>query len=511
MLRVIVASVLLAGLAAFAGERPRLGVVIVVDQLSAEAFNARQAKVTGGLKRLLTEGYVFHESRYEAAPTITSTGHATIVTGAYAEVHGIVSNEWIDGETGKPHLSTEDAAYRVVGREPQPRDGTAPTSLLAPTLADAVKLADDKALSLSISAKDRSAILCAGRAGMAVWFDAEKPFFTTSTFYAKELPAYVTPTNEKLAQLILKGAFQWGLPGGGTTGKSPQLPPASGRVGDSEPYAERKEIQATLDTAEVDIALEGVKVLGLGRDDVPDLLTISFSGHDRIGHEYGPDSQESLDEFLHVDRELGRLFTQLDALVGKGRWVAAFTSDHGVPPIPEVAQARGFDAGRLDMKKLREALDAELDAQLGRQDWFAGSKTPGLTLTPVLRAKALTQLAKLKKVAKAQPGVLDLLSPDELRGPWGSFFARGYFAGRSPDLIVITRPYWTYNSVDRTGHASAYLYDRAVPLAFLGAGVKKGQGGTAEQIHVAPTMSRLLGVPNPAAAQGRSLDEVLSR
>lgn len=465
--------------------------------------------MTGGIKRLVTEGYVFHEGRYEAAPTITSTGHATIMTGAYAEVHGIVSNDWIDGETGKPNLSTQDPAYKVLLREPQARDGTAPTWLRAPTLADTVKLHDDKALSVSISAKDRSAILCAGHAGLAVWFDAEKPFFTTSTFYAKELPAWVAPTNEKLAQLILKGAFQWGLPGGGTTGKSPTLPTTGpSRVGDSEPFAERKELQPILDTAEVDLALDAVKALGLGKDEVTDLLTISFSGHDRIGHEYGPDSPEGLEEFLHVDRELGRLFTQLDALVGKGRWVAAFTSDHGVPPIPEVAKARGFDAGRLDMKKLREALDAELDAQLGRQDWFAGSKTPGLTFTPALRAKGLTQLAKLKKLAKAQPGVLDLLGEGDLHGPWGSFFARGYVAGRSPDLIVVTKPYWTYNSYDRTGHASAYLYDRAVPMIFLGGEVKKGQGGTAELIDLAPTLSRLLGVPTPAAAQGHSLDEV---
>ncbi len=502
-------SVLLALVAAqaIAGDRPRLGVVIVIDQLSAEAFNARLPKVTGGIKRLVSEGYVFHESRYEAAPTITSSGHATIMTGAYAEVHGIVSNDWIDAETGKARLSTEDPAFTVLGREAHGREGTAPTWLRAPTLADSVRVADDKALSLSVSAKDRSAILCAGHAGLAVWFDVEKPIFTTSTFYAKELPAFLAPVNERLAQLVLKAAFQWGLPAGGITGKSPSLPP-SGRVDDSAPFAERKELQPILDTAEVDVALDGLKALGLGKDEVPDLLTISFSGHDRIGHDFGPDSPESLADFLHVDQEIGRLLTQLDLLVGKGKYVVVLTSDHGVPPVPEVALARGLDAGRVDMKKLREALDAELDTQLGRQDWFAGSKTPGYTFAPALRAKGLTQLARLQAVAKTHPGVLDLLPLTDLRGPFGALFARGAFVGRSPDLILVTRPYWTYNSVDRTGHASAYLYDRAVPLVFFGLNVKKGQGGTAEMINLAPTMSRLLTVPPPAAAQGRALDEV---
>lgn len=500
---------ILVALPAFA-DRPRLGVVIVVDQLGADAFNARIPKLTGGIKRLMSEGYVYNESRYEAAPTITSVGHATIMTGAYGEVHGIVSNDWINAETGKPCLSTEDAAFTVLGRESHPRDGTAPTWLRAPTLADTVRVSNDKAMSLSVSAKDRSAILCAGRAGMAVWFDAEKPFFTTSTFYAKELPAFVTPTNEKLAALLLKGAFSWGLPAGGITGKSPSLPPAgAGRTDDSEPFAERLELQPILDTAEVDLALEGVKALGLGKDEIPDLLTISFSGHDRIGHEYGPDSKESLDDFLHVDQEIGRLLTQLDVLVGKGKYVVAFTSDHGVAPIPELARARGVDAGRIDMKKLKELLDADLDEQLGRQDWFAGSKTPGLTFTAPLRAKGMTQLARLQKIAKAQPGVLDLISVDDLKGPAGAYFARGAFVGRSPDLFIVTKPFWLYNSVDKTGHAGTYLYDRAVPLIFFGPNVKKGQGGLAEQINIAPTVSRLLSIPSPAAAQGHALDEVI--
>lgn len=488
--------------------------VIVVDQLSAEAFNARLPLVTGGIKRLVDEGYVFHEGRYEAAPTITSVGHATIMTGAYGEVHGIVSNDWIDAATGKPCLSTEDPAFQVLGRPAKGREGTAPTWLRAPTLADTVKLSNEKALSLSVSAKDRSAILCAGRAGMAVWFDAETPIFTTSTFYAKDLPPYVRPTNEKIAQMILKGAFTWGLPGGGITGKSPSLGPipdagvSSGRTDDSEPFAERKELQALLDTAEVDVALDGLKSMGLGKDEIPDLLTISFSGHDRIGHEFGPDSPEALSEFLHIDQEIGRLLKELDTLVGKGKYVVAFTSDHGAAPVPELARSRGLDAGRLDMKKLREALEAELDSSLGRQDWIVGAKTPGLTLNASLRAKALTVLPALQKVAKAQAGVIDLLPLNDLKGPFGSLFQRGSFPGRSPDLFVVTKPFWTYNLLDRTGHAATYLYDRAVPVIFFGGPIKKGRGGTTELIHIAPTMSRLLNVPTPAAAQGRSIDEV---
>ncbi|MFO0598622.1 MAG: alkaline phosphatase family protein [Myxococcaceae bacterium] len=494
-------------------ERPKLGVVIVIDQLGADAFNTRLPKVTGGIKRLMDEGYSFYEGRYEAAPTITSVGHATIMTGAYGELHGIVSNDWIDAETGKPNLSTEDKSYVVLGREPKGREGTSPQWLRIPTLADTIRITDEKALSLSVSAKDRSAILCAGRAGLAVWFDAEKPFFTTSSFYAKEVPAFLKPTNDRLAKSILEGAFKWGLPHGGITGKSPALPAMTdggtgGRTDDSEPLAERPELQAPLDTAEVDVALDGVKALGLGKDDVPDLLTISFSGHDRIGHEFGPDSPEALSEFLHIDQEIGRLLKELDTLVGKGKYVVVLTSDHGAAPMPEVARARGYVGGRLDMKKLMASLDTELDSLLGQKDWFAGAKTPGLTFAPGLRDKALTQLAALKKVAKKTEGVIDILSYDELQGPMGGLFRRGAYPGRSPDLFVMVPPYWIYNIHDHAGHATLYHYDRAVPLVFAGLGVKKGKGGTAEMIDVAPTVSRLLSIPPPAAAQGRSLDEV---
>ena len=492
----LVVLLLLASAPALA-ERPRLGVVIVIDQLSADSFRARMPKVTGGIKRLTGEGYVFYEARYEAAPTITSVGHATLMTGAYGEVHGIVSNDWIDAETGKACLSTQDPKYQVLGREAHERDGTAPTWLRSPTLADAARSADDKALALSVSAKDRSAILCAGRAGLAVWFDVEKPFFTTSTFYAKELPAFLAPTNDRLAQLVAKGTISWNAPDGGTV-----------RVDDSERLAEAPAVQAPLDTAEVDVALDGVKALGLGKDEIPDILTISFSGHDRIGHGFGPDSPESLSEYLHIDQEIGRLLTGLDALVGKGKYVVVLSSDHGIPPAAEVSLARGLDAGRVDLKAVKDVLDKELDEQLGRQDWFAGAKTPGLTFAPALRAKGLTQIDRLRKVARAFPGVLDLLPLDDLKTPEGLLFAKGAFIGRSPDLFVLTKPYWTYGAHDRAGHSSPWLYDRTVPLVFFGMNIKKGQGGTTEPINVAPTMSRLLTIPTPAAAQGRSLDEV---
>jgi hypothetical protein len=179
--------------------------------------------------------------------------------------------------------------------------------------------------------------------------------------------------------------------------------------------------------------------------------------------------------------------------------------------MPEVSKARGLDAGRVDTRALGAALKAELDAALGPGDWFAGYKTPGFVINPKLRAKVPQAFERLRAVALKQPGVADLLWAPNLVNATNSnelFWQRGYVPGRSPDLIIVSKPYWSYGLGDHTGHASAYLYDRAVPLMFFGAEIKKGQGGSVEIIDLAPTVARLINVPVPAAARGHALDAV---
>lgn len=495
---------MVVSLAASAQERPRLGVVVVVDQLSVDSFDERLPQTKGGFRRLVDQGLRFRDARYEVAPTITSCGHATITTGVYASVHGIVSNEWTDWATGKNTLSTEDKSYSVLDRPATKQDGTAPTWLEVSTLGDSVKVKDARGKVVAISGKDRSAILMVGRSADAVlWFDAERPFFTTSTYYAQKLPAFVTPVNDAIAAALQKKAFTWSTPG--AKGKG-------GRQGDSEPDAEQPALQPMIDGWEVDLALGAVKELKLGADDAPDLLTVSFSGHDRIGHAFGAEAAESVAEFLAVDRELGRLFDGLDQQVGKGAWVAVVTSDHGVAPVPDRMKERRVDAGRIDMKALRAKLEQEADERLGAGDWFESNKTPGITTTASGREKLNGIAEVLRSVAIKQPGVLDLLSAERIAnatpGSMEELWRRGYVRGRSPDFIVVPRPFWTYSRSDATGHSSHYLYDRAVPLLFVGAGVPRGSAGSAEAIDIAPTFARLLGVPSPSAARGRVLDAV---
>lgn len=487
----------------FAADRPKLGVFVVIDQLNAADFRTRLPRARFGFKRLVTEGHHVQDAAYDAVPTVTAVGHATLVTGAEPQVHGIVGNEWYDAELGQMRLPGEDPAFQILGRDHGKRDGTAPTLLRAPTLGEAVKLADPKAKAVTVSGKDRSAIISAGHvADAVVWFDTDRPMFVTSTYYAKTLPTFVAGANESITLGTIKGTFRW--PG---VGKQPARK-------DGEYPADDPSIQSAIDRAEVDVALAAVHELGLGKDEVPDLLTVSFSGHDRVGHVFGPNAHEALTEFDSTDKELGRLLDGLDKAVGKGKYVVVLSSDHGVAPLPTDVQKTGASAGYVDTKALRELLEKEADAALGANDWLLAAKAPGFSVNQALKPKFFSAIDRLRKVALAQPGVAALWTSDEIfhgaAGELGEALKRGYVPGRSPDLILLTKPYWIFGVGDPTAHSTQYNYDRLVPAVFFGPGVTAGRSLHARTIDLAPTLAFLLGVPPPAAAQGQVLDAVVN-
>ncbi len=501
--RVLAVALGLFSALGFAADRPKLGVFVVIDQLSAADFRARLPSARFGFKRLVAEGHHVQDAIYDAAPTVTAVGHATLLTGAQPSVHGIVGNEWYDAELGQMRLPGEDPAFQILGRDPGKRDGTAPTLLRAPTLGETVKLHDAKAKAVTVSGKDRSAIMSAGHvADAVVWFDTDRPMFVTSTYYAKTLPTFLAPANEALTLAVMKGTFRW--PGMG------KQPPKK----DGEYPADDPSIQGAIDRAEVDVALAAVKELGLGRDEVPDLLTISFSGHDRVGHAFGPTALESLAEFENTDKELGRLLDGLDKAVGKGKYVLVLSADHGVAPLPTALQKVGASAGYVDTKALRELLEKEADAALGAKDWLLAAKAPGFSVNQPLKPKLFSAIERLRAVALAQPGVAALWTSDEVfngfAGEFGDSLKRGYVAGRSPDLIIQTKPHWIYGVGDPTAHSTHYNYDRLVPAIFFGPGVGRGRSLRARTIDLAPTLAFLLGVPPPPAAQGEVLDAVVS-
>jgi predicted AlkP superfamily pyrophosphatase or phosphodiesterase len=495
-----------------AAERPKLGVLIVVDQLNSAFIEKHLASLPGGFKRLAKDGFRFHEARYETAPTITSEGHATLVTCTYPDVHGIVGNTWFDQKLGRGTQSTEDPRYQTLLRAPEKNDCTAPTFLRAPSLGDALKVQDPRSKVVAVTGKDRAAIISGGAsADLAIWFDNDHPFFTSSTYYAKDLPPWAMKVNTSIGEAIVKSGLELALPGGGITGQSPAL---EKKKKHAEMLTENPVIFPAIDHGTVDMAVAAVEGMELGLDDAPDLLVVSFSTFDFLAHAVGHDSGELEKNLRNVDAELLRLFDALDKKPGKGKWTAALTADHGGMEVPETLAARRIDAGRVDDKAILNKLEETADQALGAGDYFEGYWKPGYTARAAMREKLSTINDKLREAAKSFEGVMDLVPARELvehpeYGPVHKYFRRGIYKGRSADYILILRPNWLYGTRDKAGHASAWLYDRSVPLFFYGAGVKKGSADRAEAIDVAPTLARILGVQPPEACEGRVLSEAL--
>ncbi len=268
-----------------------------------------------------------------------------------------------------------------------------------------------------------------------------------------------------------------------------------------------------------DMATALVTTLKLGQTGGTDMLALSFSALDLVGHEFGPRSHEVQDVMARLDVALGKLLDTLDKSVGTGRYVVALSADHGVAPIPEQATALGMSAGRLRTADLRAAAQASLAKLLGEGTFYGGFSETNLYLTPgtieALRAHA-GAVEAFKAAMTAVPGVARVYGPDELNATTPTDDAvldavrRGYFAGRSGDFVVIPKPYWTVVGAGTT-HGTPYGYDQRVPVVFYGAGIEPGRYLTpATPVDIAPTLAAVVGL-TLAETDGRVLADALAK
>jgi len=522
-----------------APERPKLAVVVVFDQLRADYFTRwRDLYGTDGLRRLMNDGAWFQNCHYPYANTVTAAGHASIHAGCSPDRHGIVGNSWYDRKRKRSVHSVQSSRYRrVPARGSGP--SAAPLRLLAPTLADALKAATSgKARVISLSYKDRPAVVSGGRKPDACyWFDATTGEFVTSTYYQADPHPWVRKFNASRAADRWFGktwnrlradldyrrhsgpddvAAEWT---GYSQGRT--FPHAMGKPARKP----GKEYFNALINSPFgnDLLLELVKaaVVGerLGSRDTPDLLCVSFSSNDVVGHAWGPDSQEVLDVTLRTDLIVRDLFAFLDRQVGKGRYVLALTSDHGVCPLPEISRKNGKDAHRYDLKTIRRDVEKQLRAalvpklQLGNEKplietvssgefYFNHEVLKSMKVDP-RRAESL-----LAGFLKKQPGILTAYTRTELLGEipksdtLGWKLQRSFFPDRSGDVFVVVRPYSLLTSrATGTSHGSPHEYDTHVPLLFFGSGIpaRTHKQAVTPQV-VATVLSRRLGIKPPAKA-----------
>lgn len=508
---------------------PRLVLVIAVDQLRADYLERfRPWFGPGGFNLLLTRGAVYPRARYQHVITETCPGHSVMLTGSYATANGIVANGWYDPVQQRPVYCVEDGSTTLVGGRGR---GRSPRLLLTTTVGDELKIATGgRSKVVTVSKKDRAAIMLGGhRADAAYWI--VDTLFVTSSWYRSDLPDWVQAVNRAHPITRYFGS-QWDrlLPAAAYAGLGPDDVPEEGEIeGGGRTFPHRVvdldgfEHSPMLDDAVAAFAMRAVREEGLGRDSIPDLLAVGFSATDEIGHLYGPDSHEILDQMVRLDRTLARLFAFLDRQVGPGRTLIVLTADHGVAPFPErVRDDRPDGPRRLDPAVIDSTVSLALTGQYGSAPapgWVSYDAAPLLYLSREALSARRAPLGDAERVAQAAlltvPGVHDAVTGVELTGlraeGMESDVIRSYFPARGADLYYFLAPNWlATDDTTGTSHGSPWRYDQEVPLLWLGPGIRAGvRPESATVADLAPTLAQLLGVATPGGAQGRVLGEML--
>lgn len=501
--------------------RPKLVVVIVIDQFRGDYIERyRDQFGDAGFRLFLDHGAYFTDCNYNYANTRTAPGHATLFTGAYTNGHGIVANEWWDAKKKHMVTSVEDDTVKLLG----PGDlgdkvGASPHNLMADTLGDEMKLATQgKSRVFGISLKDRAAVLPAGFSGdAAYWIEPKSGAWITSTYYRSDLPKWVQDFNSSD-----RVAKYWGRDWHDAQGAVLRSTAhRKNKDGSEAGFYEVVGSTAFANEYEFEFAKELMVYENVGRGPATDLLAISLSPNDILGHQVGPDSPEMQTMALDLDRELADFFDFLGHQIGLVNVWIALSADHGVSPLPDAAKKLRIPAANLNAHDLEAQINSAIAAKFSRGHPAAYVKLdyPVAWLDPDAFAAAHV------KEPDAEAAVGEAMERAGLRGFYtksqlaegevpdtalGHKFLNSYSPEGSWYVLGVPEPY-TVGSAKGTDHASPYTYDTHVPLAFYGIPFQPGPYRThAEPVDLAPTLASLLGINAPTHAVGRVLTEALA-
>ena len=512
---------------------PRLVVMIAVDQLIPEQLHRLESRFTGGFKRFLDEGAVFWRATVDYAGTETGPGHATFATGRWPQHTGIVGNQYFD-------RATRIQAYCVGDPEAHPvtsagidetKESVSPARLIGDALGDLLERGAPGSKTVTIAGKDRSAVLLGGRGpDAALWWHSSAGGFSSSSHYGPKLPQFAEVWNEAWRERARGWKWTCELEGDlAALGTAPDdREGESKRLGRTLPRTLPSDdaslpgavlFSPLIDYFTIELALLALESEALGQDESVDLLGLSLSGCDVLGHSYGPDSLEVTDLLVRDDRELGRLFRVLDEKVGKGRWIACLSADHGVLDLPEMLQGRQVGARRVkgpEVNAVRKLVEEALaTAHPEHADLGLRFADLGFTFDEEAAAAAGLEPAALRSLiaeaAEECEWIAEAYTLEEMLGtggadPWLTLFRRSQRADRGPDVALRPDPWLLFDFPEGTSHGSPYPYDRRVPLAFLGGKVKPQQRfDAASPTDAVPTLLSLVGMQPPADLDGRAL------
>ncbi len=528
-------------------ERPRLCLLVAVDQMIPEQLERLEPWFTGGLGRLAREGVVFREAYLPFAVTETGPGHVTLSSGRTPAQHGVIANQWIDAESDRAVYCVEDPEARYVGAQgPAARRGARSwRNARVPALGDHLQRAFPGARVVSIAGKDRAAVGLGGAGADAVlWWDRGRGGFQSSDAYLERLPEWVTGWNEGWIERLPERwdtLIQPPYPGSGTDlrlrdgspsptgrGSLPQaleVPDAALRAdpehGPRAVALLARTVYATpfLDEFVLELALRAVCEWDLGGSpERVDLLALGLSSCDVVGHAYGPYSAEVTDVLLRIDRDLGRLFELLDDRLGREGWILALSADHGVLELPEELARRGVGARRVHGRAIALTLQhvaSALQDELGVEGASLRNEAGGIYLRRAELRAAEVDLGAARRVARdallaggdwiarawTREELLDVETPDA--DPWLALARASYDPERGPDVVYQVHPWHLKGLSSGTSHGSPYPYDRRVPLVFHGPGLAPGRDHEpATTLDVVPTLLAWLGLEPPPELEG---------
>lgn len=513
---------------------PKLVVGIVVDQMRFDYLYKYWNKFgDGGFKKLVNDGYQCKNLQYNYVPTYTGPGHSSIYTGTTPDRHGIISNDWFNRETNSGIYCTDDKTVKTIGSSTEKVGQMSPRNLLSTTVGDELRVASMlKSRVYGIALKDRAAILPAGHiANAAYWFDGESGNWVSSSFYGNTLPDWITRFNkQQKAMTYLNQNWKPLLPIEQYTeslaDQTTYETPFKGTTSVTFPYDLKKLmdknggqnlIRSTPfgNSLTNDFALELIKNEKLGQGNYTDMLCVSFSSTDYVGHQFGTDAVETEDVYLRLDADLKILLDSLEALIGKENLLVFLSADHGGATVPSYLMDLRTPGGYMNYGPVESELKTWLKTQTGIDSNIIGifndqvylnekalkANGTNISETELLVADWLLNVKGIHSSITAS----DLRRNEFTRGT-NHFIQKGFHPKRSGNVIITLEPNWMEYHQTGTTHGSPYNYDTRVPMLWYGWKIEHGESVLPYNIEdIAPTISWMLNIPFPNATSGNPI------
>ena len=518
-------------------QRPRLVVGIIIDQMRWDylyRYYDRYAP-NGGFKRMLNQGFTCENTLIPYAPTVTACGHASIYSGSVPAINGITGNFWWDKQEMRSVYCTEDKTVKTVGSNTT-LGLQSPRNLLVTTICDELRMATNfRSKVIGVSLKDRGSIIPAGHsANAAYWYDNTVGDWISSTYYMNDLPGWVKDFNkQKNVDKYYQQGWNLSFPASSYNQSSQDEKTYEGRAFGNEsrgfPYDLKRFIGKSYgpvlytpmaNSFTAAFAREAITKEQLGADEITDILALSFSSPDYIGHSFGPNSIEAEDGFLKLDQDLGALLDFLDTKVGKDQYTVFLSSDHGVSQVPEFLKENKLPSGRVFMSKIIEQLNRNLNEKYKISNIVVSDDNYQLHFNHPLLDSAKIDKEELSDwicdYLSVEPGIarvfpLEELNEVPLQGRIREMLNNGYYPRRNGDIQVILHSHHIdAYGVTGTTHGLWNPYDAHIPLLWYGWGIKQGKTNRATYMtDIAPTLAALLHIQEPSGSVGQVITEVL--